>query len=116
MQYLYSSLLSLSLLSLSLSISGVALAQETTKDQPANKYPAEFVQDYQQECIQTSMEEGLIEIEAKRLCDCTIKEFEQQYNLVEFKQLTAASTTDQEAETALVEVGQFCFEQILYEQ
>ena len=114
MQYLYSSLLSLSLLSLS--IPGMALAQETTKDQPANKYPAEFVQDYQQECIQTSMEQGLIEIEAKRLCDCTIKEFEQQYNLVEFKQLTAASTTDKEAEIALVEVGQFCFEQILYEQ
>ncbi len=114
MQYFYSSLLSLSLFSLS--ISNVALAQETTKDQQGNQYPAEFVQDYQQECIQTSMEQGLAEIEAKRLCDCTIKEFEQQYNLVEFKQLTAASTTNQEAETALVEVGQFCFEQILYEQ
>lgn len=112
MQYFYSSLLSLSLLS----IAGVAFASGTTKAEETNQYPAEFVQDYNQECIQTSIEEGLAEIEAKRLCDCTINEFEQQYNLAEFKKLTVASTTDKEAETALVEVGQFCFEQILYEQ
>ncbi|MEM8676468.1 MAG: hypothetical protein AAGF83_21785 [Cyanobacteria bacterium P01_G01_bin.67] len=112
MQYFYFSLLSLSLLA----ITGVAIAQETNNAQSANQYPAEFVQDYNRECIQTSIEEGLAEAEAERLCDCTINEFEQQYNLMEFQELTAASTTDQEAETALIEVGQFCFEEILYEQ
>lgn len=112
MQYFYSSLLSLSLLS----FGGVVLAQETSKPQSANQYPAEFVQGYNQECIQTSIEEGLGATEAKRLCDCTIDEFERQYDLAEFQQLTTASATDKEAETALVEVGQFCFEQILYEQ
>ncbi len=97
-------------------MAGVAFASGTIKAKEPHQYPAEFVQDYNQECIQTSMEEGLAEIEAKRLCDCTINEFERQYNLAEFRNLTAASTTDKEAETALIEVGQFCFEQILYEQ
>ncbi len=95
---------------------GIALAEETVNRQPANKYPADFVRDYNQECLQTSLNEGLTEPEAKRLCDCTIAEFERQYTLPEFQQLTTASATDSEAETALIEVGQFCFEQILYEQ
>lgn len=112
MQYFYFSLLSIFLLA----ANGMALAEGSVKPQPANKYPAEFVRDYNQECIQTSIEEGLEEIEAQRLCDCTIDEFERQYNLEEFQQLTTASTTDPAAETALIEVGQFCFEQILYEQ
>ncbi|MEO1672737.1 MAG: hypothetical protein AAFR77_18495, partial [Cyanobacteria bacterium J06631_2] len=78
--------------------------------------PAEFVQQYQQECVQTSIAEGLEEVEAQRLCNCTIKEFQQQYALEEFQQLTVASATDKESETALVDVGQFCFEQLLYEE
>ena len=112
MQYFSLSLVSLALLS----FNGVAIAQEPSQEQAANQYPAEFVRNYNQECIQTSLGEGLAEAEAKQLCSCTIEEFEQQYNLEEFQELTAASATDQQAETALVEVGQFCFEQILYEQ
>ena len=112
MQHFYSSLISLSLFF----TGGMAVTAETVTAQEANQYPAEFVRDYNQECIQTSLSEGLEEAEAKRLCDCTINEFEQQYNFQEFQQLTAASATDKQAETALVEVGQFCFEQILYEQ
>ncbi len=112
MQYFYSALFSLSWFV----TDGMAVTAGTVTAQKANQYPAEFVRDYNQECIQTSLEEGLEESEAKRLCDCTINEFEQQYNFQEFQQLTAASTTDKKAATALVEVGQFCFEQILYEQ
>ena len=109
MKYLYSSLLSLSLLS------GVAVAEGTTNPVQANQYSAEFVQNYNQECIQTSMSEGLAQTDAQSLCDCTIDEFQRQYSMEEFQQLISASVTDEEAETALVEVGQFCFEQILYE-
>lgn len=112
MKYLYSSLLSLSLFA----TGGVAVAEGSIKPQASHQYPAEFIRDYDQECMQTSVSEGLDEIEAQRLCDCTISEFQRQHSLEEFKQLTAASATDKEAETALVEVGQFCFEQILYEQ
>ena len=112
MQYFVSILFGLSLLT----IDRVAFAGGTVKKQPAHQYPAEFVRDYNQECLQTSLDEGLAEPEAKNLCDCTLDEFERQYSLEEFQQLTSASATDSEAETALIEVGQFCFEQTLYEQ
>lgn len=112
MQYLHSALISLSFLA----SGGVAFAEGKVNPPEANQYPVSFVQGYNQECIQTSIEEGLAEAEAKRLCNCTIDEFEQQYSLEEFQQLTSASTTDESAQTALIEVGQFCFEQILYEE
>ncbi|MEL6440305.1 MAG: hypothetical protein AAFQ80_13740 [Cyanobacteria bacterium J06621_8] len=111
MPYFYLALLSFSLFSLT----NPAIAQESPQEDD-NQYPAEFVRDYNRECIQTSIAEGLGEADAKQLCSCTIDEFEQQYDLEEFQELTAASVTDQEAETALIEVGEFCFEQILFEQ
>lgn len=114
MQYFYSSLLTLFLLA----TGSMAIAENSANPEMIdknNKYPGEFVQSYAQECIQTSMEEGLDEIEAKKLCDCTINEFQRQYSLEEFKKLTATSITDEKAENSLVEVGQVCFEQILYE-
>lgn len=108
---------SLSLVSLVwLSLSNVVVAQAPSQESAANQYPAEFVRNYNQECIQTSIGEGLAEAEAKQLCSCTIEEFERQYNLEEFQELTAASATNQQAETALIDVGQFCFEHIFYEQ
>jgi uncharacterized membrane protein len=79
-------------------------------------YPQEFAQSYLQECRQTSLEEGLAEVEAKNLCGCTLNKFQQQYTLQEFKQLTAAAAQDTTAENTLVEVGQGCLEEILYEQ
>ena len=112
MQYFYSALISLSFLALG----GVAFAEGKVRPQQGNQYPASFVKGYNQECIQTSIEEGLAEVEAKKLCDCTINEFQQQYSLEEFQRLTKASTTEDSAQTALIEVGQFCFEQILYEE
>lgn len=112
MQYFISMLFGLSLLT----INRTAFAEGTVNKQPTHQYPAEFVRDYNQECLQTSLNEGLAEPEAESLCSCTINEFERQYSLEEFQQLTTASATDPEAETTLIEVGQFCFEQILYEQ
>ena len=111
MKYFYSSLLGLSLLT-----NGVAVAEGTAQAAPANQYSAAFIQDFSQECIQTSLAEGLDRTDSERLCKCTIDEFQRQYSMEEFQQLTVASATDPEAETALVEVGQFCFEQILYEE
>ena len=112
MQYFLSPLLGLFIF-----IPGSMVAAEgSLTQQEGHEYPAEFVQSYNQECIQASIEEGLAEAEAKRLCSCTINEFERQYSLEEFQQLTTASATDKASETTLVEVGQFCFEQILYEE
>ncbi|GAB4525746.1 MAG: hypothetical protein Tsb0014_05360 [Pleurocapsa sp.] len=106
-----------SFLSFILLISSSAVAAET-QDNPnvTETYPTEFVSDYTKECTQTSMEEGLTDTEAKTLCQCTIDEFQSQYTLEEFKKLTAASATDENASNTLIEVGQGCFESILYEQ
>jgi len=91
-----------------------AMAQ--TAEEFKEVYPAEFISDYSQECVQTSMGEGLEAPEAETLCGCTIAEFQKQYTLDEFKEITAASATDETAENSLIEVGQICFESILYEQ
>ncbi|WP_036480301.1 hypothetical protein [Myxosarcina sp. GI1] len=79
------------------------------------KYPPEFVRKYSQECLQTSMAEGLEAAEAKKLCSCTLNKFQQQYSFQEFKQLTIASNTDPASQDALVQTGQVCFEELLYE-
>ena len=105
-----------SLLSLFLLITnGAAVAQASSESQNSNRYPQEFIEKYNTECMQTSMQEGLAEAEAKALCDCTINKFQNKYKLEEFKQLTINSANNDEAKATLIEVGQVCFEQILYE-
>jgi uncharacterized membrane protein len=108
MKYFYFSLFTLSFLAVG------SLAVVNAKE--THQYPTDFVQNYNQECMQTSMGEGLDEAGAKQLCNCTLNKFQQQYSLQEFQKLTAASATDQQAQNTLVEVGQVCFEQILYEE
>ena len=86
------------------------------ESQEAHQYPEKFKQGYAQECVQTSIAEGLAQEEAQKLCQCTLSKFQNQYSLEEFQQLTNASIQDEQAEMALVEVGQVCFEEMLYEQ
>ena len=102
-----------SLLALPLLMTNAVMAQT---DSNSNRYPQEFLAQYASECMQTSMAEGLAEAEAKTLCDCTINKFQNKYELEEFKQLTIDSAQDENAKATLIEVGQVCFEQILYEQ
>lgn len=113
MYKLYVTCLTLSLFS---TTNTLVNAANSFKSGAVEAYPPEFIQDYSQECMQTSIEEGLAEKEAENLCQCTIKEFQQQYTLKEFKELTAAAATDEAANNSLIEVGQICFENILYEQ
>lgn len=80
-----------------------------------HQYPQNYVQNYLQDCIETSMTEGLPEEDAQTLCNCTINQFQQKYSLREFKQLAAASQTDENAATSLIEVGELCFEDILFQ-
>ena len=110
MQYLSSFLLFFTLVG----FGGVAVAQSDDAGS-ANEYDSELVANYNQECLQTSMAEGLDQVAAQKLCDCTITKFQQQYSQEEFIQLTAASASDPTAEAKLVEVGQVCLEQGLYE-
>lgn len=91
------------------------LGQNPPNSDLAEQYPPEFVSTYSRECIQTSIAEGLEEAEASKLCDCTLNKFQQQYTLQEFKQLTIDSNSDQASQDALIETGQVCFEELLYE-
>lgn len=91
-----------------------ATVAETILEMP-EPYPPEYAQQYLQDCQTTSVKEGLGEIEAKKLCDCTLREFQQKYSLREFKQINIAAATDENASNQLVEVGYFCFEELLYE-
>ncbi len=84
--------------------------------QTNQEYPQEYSQNYLQECKATAMTEGLPDIEAETLCNCTLREFQQKYTLDEFKDLNKRSETDTTASDALVEVGEFCFEEILFEE
>ncbi len=97
----------------------LSLAEEiidtTSLLETAHQYPQDYVQKYFQDCIQTSMEEGLIEEDAKTLWNCTLNKFQQKYSLPEFKQLTAASQTDDRAAASLIEVGELCLETILFQ-
>ena len=112
MPYIYPWLLAFSFLCTN---SLMAVANSTATKQHADTYPPDFAKNYLKECVQVSMAEGLEEIDAKKLCDCTLVEFQQQYTHTEFEQLNAASETDENAKNALIEVGQVCSEQILFE-
>ena len=79
------------------------------------QYPQDYTQEYLQDCMQTTMGEGLVEEDAKTLCNCTLKKFQQKYSLTEFKQLTASSQTDENSATKLIEVGESCLETILFQ-
>lgn len=116
MQHFYTSCLTLILLLTSTNVLAITKSKEgdDAERSRSDRYPDEFVRDYNQECVQTSMTEGLAETEAQQLCDCTLNRFQSKYSLEEFKQITAASVNDKTAETTLVEVGQVCFEEILY--
>ena len=83
---------------------------------PSEAYPPEYTQQYLQDCIATAKTEGLAEPEAQKLCGCTLTEFQQQYSLTAFKELNAKAETDETAANALIDVGQFCFESLLYEE
>lgn len=94
-----------------LSFSGSVALAET----PTDVYPTEYVQQYQKDCMAASTEEGLTEPDAEKLCECTLTKFQQEYSLEAFKELNAKAEEDQDSANALVEVGQLCFESILYE-
>ena len=99
-----------------IAIAFLALTAFPALAQTPEAYPPEYTQQYLKDCMTTSMTEGLTEPDAKKLCDCTLSKFQQQYSLAAFKELNAKAQTDETAANSLIEVGQLCFESILYEE
>ena len=70
---------------------------------------------YNQQCLVRSQQEGLSFESAKSVCDCTIKTFRKKYTTDKFREITKQSQTDKKIANQLREVGEACFEEILFE-
>jgi len=70
---------------------------------------------YNQQCLVRSQKEGLAFDSAKTVCDCTIKAFRKKYSTEKFREITRKSETDKKIANQLREVGEACFEEILFE-
>ncbi|WP_157867445.1 hypothetical protein [Gloeothece citriformis] len=76
--------------------------------------PSSF-EDYRKQCMQQARGQGLSGDIAEDLCNCTIAKFQSQYNFSQFRALVVKSQNDRNAARTLTEVGETCFDQILYE-
>ncbi|WP_330204799.1 hypothetical protein [Cyanobacterium sp. Dongsha4] len=70
---------------------------------------------YNEQCLVRSQKEGLHAEAAKSVCDCTIKTFRNKYTTQKFREITKKSETDKKIANQLREVGEICFEEILFE-
>jgi hypothetical protein len=91
---------------------GIAIAQKPNQHQ----YPAKFVADYIKDCHKSVLDRDIPAEEADTLCKCTLDKFQSQYSVTEFQTLVRNSEKDKKAASKLTEVGNTCFEQILYEE
>jgi hypothetical protein len=91
---------------------GMAIAQQPNRHQ----YPVDFVTDYMKDCHKSVVARDIPAEEADTLCKCTLNKFQSQYSVSEFQTLVRNSKKDKKAAGKLTEVGNTCFEQILYEQ
>ena len=90
-------------LSLTLVVGGTVPAKASTFD------------DYQKDCIQRARQQGLTQDVAVDVCNCTIKKFRSLYSLPQFQAIVKKSKTDKVTARKLSEVGEACFDAILYE-
>lgn len=71
--------------------------------------------DYKTNCIQRARQEGLTQEVALEVCNCTIKKFKSLYSLQQFQDVVKKSKTDKAIARRLSDVGEACFESVLYE-
>jgi hypothetical protein len=71
---------------------------------------------YKQDCLKRSLQEGLPLDAAESVCNCAINEFRKRYSPQQFKEVTQQAETDRAVAEKLREVGEACFEEILYEE
>lgn len=76
---------------------------------------AEIWCDYKMDCFKEAQIQGLPKDFIKTVCDCTINDYIKNYNIQEFQLLTTQAKTNPDIKAQLQEVGEICFENILYE-
>ncbi|WP_353672969.1 hypothetical protein [Synechocystis sp. LKSZ1] len=72
-------------------------------------------EDYRRECLQRVKQQKLSDDIGQEVCGCTISQFQKQYSLADFKKIVQKSKTDKSSARKLAEVGEACFEKVLYE-
>ncbi|MGI0480259.1 hypothetical protein ACN4EE_05660 [Geminocystis sp. CENA526] len=70
---------------------------------------------YTRECLARSQREGLPLESARSVCNCTIKEFRKRYSTEKFREISKQADTNPKIARELREVGESCFEAILFE-
>lgn len=70
---------------------------------------------FKQECLVRSQKEGLPPEAAKSVCDCSIKEFRKRYTTEKFREISRQADSNSKVGRQLREVGEKCFEDILFE-
>jgi hypothetical protein len=114
--------ISISILPLTLSMLGTSASQASQSKRPNPQRTSQTISaqysfdNYRQECLQRASREGLPTETANELCSCTISSFRNRYTIQQFRTLVQKSKTDKAAAQTLSEVGEACFEQVLYEQ
>jgi len=77
---------------------------------------ANFWCNQQKDCLKASQNEGIPADAAETMCQCVINEFKQSYSIQQFENLNRRAKTDKSAAQKLTEVGEACFEDILFEE
>lgn len=72
-------------------------------------------EDYHKECIKRVHQQGLAEDIGQDICKCTMTQFRSQYNIQQFRNLVQKAKTDKPSARQLSDVGEACFEKVLYE-
>jgi hypothetical protein len=103
----------------SVTIGNILSVQAKTPGTPKvaqNSSSSNSFDDYRKECLQRSRKQGLTQVDADKLCNCTINKFRSRYNIQQFRALVQKSKTDKAAQRTLNDVGEACFDEILYEE
>ena len=71
---------------------------------------------YRKQCLQRVRREGLRGEVGNELCNCVISQFRGRYSITEFQQLVQQARQDKAAARKLSQVGESCFDSVLYEE
>jgi hypothetical protein len=72
-------------------------------------------EDYQKDCLKRVRQQGLADDVGLDICKCTMTQFRSQYNIQQFRNLVQKAKADKTIARKLSEVGEACFEKVLYE-
>jgi hypothetical protein len=109
----------ISLLSFSLALGTDGILAQNKKPVPQRVNPnssSYSFEDYKKECLVRAGREGLGPDVAEELCNCTINNFRSHYSIQQFRALVQKSKTDKVSARTLSDVGEACFDEVLYEK